>query len=48
MQPKNKGVRTLNPTRAVMQPGSRAARRAVTGNVPGFKKVTAPRPKGKK
>jgi hypothetical protein len=47
-QPRQKGVYTLNPTGAVMQPGSRAARRAVTSNVPGFKKVTAPKPKGKK
>lgn len=47
MKPKLKGVYTLNPTRAVMKQGSARARRAVTSNVPGFKKVTANKPKGK-
>ena len=46
-RPRMKGVYTLNPTTAVMKSGSAKARRAVTSNVPGFKKVTAPKPKGK-
>jgi len=52
-RPRMKGVYKLNPTSAVMKSGSRAARRAVTSNVPGFKTVKrvtvskASKPKGK-
>jgi len=34
-----KGVYTLNPTDAVMKTGSLKARKAVTEDVPGFKKI---------
>ena len=37
--PALKGVYTLNPTKAVMKAGSAKARRAVTEDVPGFKKI---------
>ena len=43
----------MNPSRAVMKTGSADARRAVTEDVPGFKKVKRPvtkramKPKGK-
>jgi hypothetical protein len=50
MKPKTKGVYRLNPTSQVMKQGSAKARRAVTEDVPGFKKVkrvTASKPKGK-
>lgn len=44
-----KGVYKLNPTRAVMKLGSVEARRAVTSDVKGFKKVKPPKAiKGKK
>ena len=36
--PKNKGVYQLNPTKMVMKSGSAKARRAVTEDVPGFKR----------
>lgn len=42
-QPKMKGVYTMNPTSAVMKSGSAKARRAVTTDVPGFKKVKRPK-----
>jgi hypothetical protein len=42
VKPRLKGVYKLNPTRAVMKSGSRQARRAVTEDVPGFKKVKRP------
>ena len=38
-----KGVRRMNPTRSVMKSGSQAARRAVTEDVKGFKKVQPPK-----
>jgi hypothetical protein len=38
-----KGVYRLNPTRMVMKAGSAQARRAVTSNVPGFKKIKPPK-----
>jgi len=38
-----KGVYKLNPTRMVMKEGSAKSRRAVTSNVPGFKKVKPPK-----
>lgn len=53
MKPKMKGVYTMNPTSAVMKTGSAKARKAVTSDVPGFKKVKRPqvtkatKPKGK-
>jgi len=50
MKPRMKGVYTMNPTSAVMKSGSAKARKAVTSDVPGFKKVkrvTASKPKGK-
>ena len=34
-----KGVYRLNPTRAIMKSGSQKARKAVTEDVPGFRKV---------
>jgi len=43
MKPRLKGVRTLNPTGMIMKPGSQAARKAVTSDVAGFKKVKRPR-----
>jgi len=42
-QPKMKGVYRLNPTRQVMKQGSQAARRAVTTDVPSFKKTKRPK-----
>ena len=41
--PALKGVYKLNPTTAVMKQGSAKARRAVTENVPGFKKIKPPK-----
>ena len=38
-----KGVYRMNPTRSVMKSGSQAARRAVTEDVKGFKKVQPPK-----
>ena len=38
-----KGVYKLNPTKSVMKSGSLAARRAVTEDVKGFKKVKPPK-----
>jgi hypothetical protein len=38
-----KGVYTMNPTKMVMKSGSQASRRAVTEDVPGFKKVKKPK-----
>ena len=52
-RPQMKGVYTMNPTSAVMKSGSTRARKAVTTDVPGFKKVKRPavtkasKPKGK-
>lgn len=47
-----KGVYTLNPTDMVMKSGSRKSRKAVTSDVPGFRKVPKPKQpvkaKGKK
>lgn len=37
--PALKGVYKLNPTKMVMKAGSEQARRAVTEDVPGFKKI---------
>jgi hypothetical protein len=37
-KPKLKGVYQLNPTQAVMKSGSAKARKAVTEDVPGFRK----------
>lgn len=34
-----KGVKKLNPTKMIMKQGSLAARKAITSNVKGFKKV---------
>jgi hypothetical protein len=36
-----KGVYKLNPTRMVMKEGSKESRKAVTSNVPGYKKKPA-------
>lgn len=38
-----KGVYKLNPTKMVLKEGSAKARRAVTENVPGFKKIKPPK-----
>mgnify|MGYP003347527535 CR=1 FL=1 len=38
-----KGVYKLNPTKMVLKAGSAKARRAVTENVPGFKKIKPPK-----
>ena len=49
--PALKGVYKLNPTKAVMKAGSAQARRAVTEDVPGFKKIKPVKPtatKGKR
>jgi hypothetical protein len=43
MKPGKKGVYRLNPTKMVMKSGSAASRRAVTSDVPGFKKVKPPK-----
>lgn len=47
-----KGVYTLNPTDMVMKSGSTKSRKAVTSDVPGFRKVPKPKQptkaKGKK
>jgi len=43
MKPRLKGVYTLNPTSQVMKQGSARARRAVTEDVPGFKKTKRPK-----
>lgn len=44
-----KGVYKLNPTKAVMKTGSEAARKAVTSDVKGYKKVKPPKAiKGRK
>lgn len=37
--PAMKGVYKLNPTKMVLKAGSEQARRAVTEDVPGFKKI---------
>jgi hypothetical protein len=42
-QPKTKGVYRLNPSRQVMKQGSLAARKAVTTDVPSFKKTKRPK-----
>jgi len=42
-----KGVYRLNPTRMVMKAGSAQSRRAVTEDVPGFKKIKKPQGKRK-
>ena len=42
MKPRLKGVYTLNPTGQVMKPGSARARKAVTSDVPGFRKIKRP------
>ena len=42
-KPKLKGVYRLNPTRQVMKQGSAQARKAVTSDVPSFKKTKRPR-----
>ena len=38
-----KGVYNMNPTKMIFKPGSENARRSVTGDVPGFKKVKPPK-----
>jgi hypothetical protein len=38
-----KGVYNMNPTKMVLKHGSEAARRGVTSDVPGFKKVKPPK-----
>ena len=38
-----KGVRRMNPTRMIMKEGSAKARRAVTEDVKGFRKVKPPK-----
>ena len=38
-----KGVRRMNPTKMIMKEGSAKARRAVTEDVRGFKKVQPPK-----
>lgn len=44
-----KGVYTLNPTKSIMKSGSLAARKAVTSDVKGYKKVKPPKAiKGRK
>ena len=47
-----KGVYKLNPTKMVMKSGSTKSRKAVTSDVPGFKKIPKPKQpvkaKGKK
>ena len=44
-----KGVYKLNPTKSVMKTGSEAARKAVTSDVKGYKKVKPPKAiKGRK
>ena len=38
-----KGVYNLNPTKMIMKQGSLKARRALTQDVPGFKKIKKPK-----
>ena len=38
-----KGVYNMNPTKMVLKHGSEAARKSVTSDVPGFKKVKPPK-----
>mgnify|MGYP003346131642 FL=1 len=40
-----KGVYALNPTKMVMKSGSAKSRKAVTEDVPGYKKIAVPKVK---
>jgi hypothetical protein len=41
----SKGVYALNPTKMVMKSGSAKSRKAVTEDVPGYKKIAVPKVK---